>query len=198
MDRNQVYECWISKCAIGSLREFTNVSSMKWRLISRDFLFSTSYLEDMKVMWRFDSNQESISFIKNRFYWDDCFSSMGKWSFSDTAKSRLAWINIMGVPLLFWNDAFFLKVGQILGEPVVIEGNTKQRNRLDKGRIMVLIPFGHHIPNKISVMEGVNMFSLEVEEDLTPVTRSRLDGFLGLTTTVSKEGGDVFLALEKK
>ncbi|KAK2658824.1 hypothetical protein Ddye_005357 [Dipteronia dyeriana] len=46
-------------------------------------------------------------------------------------------------------------------------------------------------------MEGVNVFSLEVEEDLSPVTSSWLDGFLRLMMTVSKDGGDVFPALEK-
>ncbi|KAK2658825.1 hypothetical protein Ddye_005358 [Dipteronia dyeriana] len=66
-DRNQVDKCWISKCAVGSLRQFTNVSSMNRRLISRGFSFSTSYLGDMKVLWRFDSDQESTGFIKKPF-----------------------------------------------------------------------------------------------------------------------------------
>ncbi|KAK1552750.1 hypothetical protein Q3G72_022891 [Acer saccharum] len=122
---------------------------------------------------------------------------MGKWTTSDTSKSRLAWINIMGVPLNYWNDAFFFKLREIIGEPLVIEEDTKQRKRLDKGRLMVLIPFGHQVPNKINVVEGENVFSVVVEEDLSPVNKSWLVGSLGLTTVASKVCVDVIPDQEK-
>ncbi|KAK0578717.1 hypothetical protein LWI29_015000 [Acer saccharum] len=64
---------------------------------------------------------------------------------------------------------------------------------LSKGKVLVLIPFGYHIPNKISVEEGGSEFCIVVEEeDRFPVTRSWLDGFLGLSTVDLMDGGDVF------
>ncbi|KAK1568806.1 hypothetical protein Q3G72_029011 [Acer saccharum] len=125
-EKSHVVESWISKCAIGILREFMNISYVNRRLSNRGFSFSSSYLGDLKVLWSFDTEQESTRFIKNRFYWDDCFYSMGKWTTSDAAKSRLAWINSMEVPLNCWNDAFFFKLGEII---VVMEEDLSLVNR---------------------------------------------------------------------
>ncbi|KAI9198098.1 hypothetical protein LWI28_010101 [Acer negundo] len=66
---------------------------------------------------------------------------------------------------------------------------------LDK--VLVLIPFGYQIPNKISVEEGGSEFSIMVEEDRFPVTMSWLEGFLWLSTVDLMDGGDVFPVMEK-
>ncbi|KAK1557825.1 hypothetical protein Q3G72_032656 [Acer saccharum] len=79
----------------------------------RSFVF-IFLLGDMKVLWMFETEQECSSFIRNRFYWDDVFTTVEKWDFSDIAKSRLAWVNVLGVPLNCWNEAFFFKLGEII------------------------------------------------------------------------------------
>ncbi|KAK1556984.1 hypothetical protein Q3G72_015650 [Acer saccharum] len=70
---------------------------------------------------------------------------------------------------------------------VVVQYVPRKANQVDswtsKGKLLVLIPFGYHIPNKISVEEGGSEFCIVVEEeDRFPVTRSWLEGFLGLST----------------
>ncbi|KAK3227022.1 hypothetical protein Dsin_006884 [Dipteronia sinensis] len=148
---NNNEEEWLSRCAMGILREFTDVSSVNRRLRSRGFSFSSKYLWDKFILWVFESKFERESFIYNRFFWDDKLSSMVKWSDSINPQNRLAWIDCFGVPLRFWNADFFIKIGWLLGEPLLVEEDTFFKKRFDRGRVLVLIPLNQFCPNKIKV-----------------------------------------------
>ncbi|KAK3211763.1 hypothetical protein Dsin_016469 [Dipteronia sinensis] len=89
-------------------------------------LFSSCFLGDIKVLRMFESEQKCSSFIRNRFYEDDVFTTVENLDFSDIAKSRLAWVNVLGVPLNCWNEAIFFKLGEIIGKPVLV-GKTKEK-----------------------------------------------------------------------
>ncbi|KAK3230413.1 hypothetical protein Dsin_002294 [Dipteronia sinensis] len=129
-------EDWLSRCAVGTLREFTDVSSVNGQLRSRGFSFSSMYLWDKCILWVFESEFEREGFIYNRFFWDDKFSSMVRWSDSFNPQSCLAWIDCFGVPLRFWNVAFFNKIGWLLGEPLMVEEDTLLKKRFDRGRVL--------------------------------------------------------------
>ncbi|KAK3169114.1 hypothetical protein Dsin_000095 [Dipteronia sinensis] len=64
------------------------------------------------------------------------------------------WIACVGVPIRFWNEAFFNKAGQKLGEMVMIEEETILKKRLDRGKILVLLPINHSCPDLIKVKVG--------------------------------------------
>ena len=83
-------EEWLSRCAIGILKDFSSVSSVNSRLSSRDFPFSSHYLGDKSILWCFESSMDKEGFIKNRFFWGDCFSSMIGWSDKMVPKGKLA------------------------------------------------------------------------------------------------------------
>ncbi|KAK1572029.1 hypothetical protein Q3G72_026490 [Acer saccharum] len=55
-------------------------------------------------------------------------------------KSRLVWLNCVGIPLRCWLESFFRKIGRTLGEPLVVDNETVLRSRLDRGRLLALIP----------------------------------------------------------
>ncbi|KAK1584306.1 hypothetical protein Q3G72_031799 [Acer saccharum] len=74
--RQRVVDNWLSKCAVGVLKQFGNVSSVSKRLKDKGFRFSSSYAGDKSILWVFDSEDEKDVFMLNRFFWDDCFSSM--------------------------------------------------------------------------------------------------------------------------
>ncbi|KAK3206386.1 hypothetical protein Dsin_020432 [Dipteronia sinensis] len=175
-------EEWLSRCAVGTLREFTDVSSINGRLRSRGFSFSSMYLWDKCILWVFESEFEREGFIYNRFFWDDKFSSMMRWSDSFNPQSRLAWIDCFGVPLRFWNVAFFNKIGWLLDEPLMVEEDTLLKKRFDRGRVLVLIPLNQSCHNKIKVMAaGLRVYVLpplftdhEVEEKKGPEVGGQL------------------------
>ncbi|KAK3205848.1 hypothetical protein Dsin_019894 [Dipteronia sinensis] len=80
---------WLSRCAIGSLKEFSLVSNVNKRLKNRDFSFSSHYVGDRNILWCFDSEVEKEGFIRNRFFRDDCFTRMDNWSEKWTLKGKL-------------------------------------------------------------------------------------------------------------
>ncbi|KAK3218944.1 hypothetical protein Dsin_012914 [Dipteronia sinensis] len=179
-DGSKLEANWLSKCAVGVLKGFDNVSSVNYRLINRGVSFSASYLGDKFILWKFESEDDCLDFINNRFYWDDCFSLMEKWWFSLIARARPVWINFSGVPLSCWNSEFFMKLGRLIGHPLAIHEGTLLRRRLDIGRLLVLIPFGFRCPSKIKVAGGYKSFILIVEEDISQVPCFWVEDFFGL------------------
>ena len=59
---------WLSKCAIGVLKEFANVSSVNHRLSSRGISFSSKYLGDKCILWIFVSEMEGMVLLRVDFY----------------------------------------------------------------------------------------------------------------------------------
>ncbi|KAK2648768.1 hypothetical protein Ddye_016257 [Dipteronia dyeriana] len=138
-DQNNEDE-WLSRCAVGILKDFTNMERVNHRLSSRGFSFCLTYLGDKLVLWCFDSDIERDGFVKNKFFWDDRFSSMAKWSSKFTPQARLVWIRYEGVPMRFWKEDFFMKLGWLLGEPLMIEEDTVIKWRFDRGKKLLLVP----------------------------------------------------------
>ncbi|KAK2654889.1 hypothetical protein Ddye_014745 [Dipteronia dyeriana] len=58
---------WLSKCAIGVLNQFLNVSNVNSRLISRGFSFHSSYLGNKNILWCIESVYEKRVFMENNF-----------------------------------------------------------------------------------------------------------------------------------
>lgn len=116
---------WLRRCAVGILKSFSRVTTVNSRLSSRGFSFSANYLGDKSVLWLFETELDNEGFIKNRFFWDDCFESMTNWSDAFSSCYKTTWINCMGTPSRLWNDAFFLKLGWMIGEPLMVHEETK-------------------------------------------------------------------------
>ncbi|KAI9160573.1 hypothetical protein LWI28_009539 [Acer negundo] len=102
---------WLDRCAIRVLKAFSSVSSVNSRLGNRGFSFSSVFLGDKCVLWFFETETEREGFIRNIFFWKDCFVSMQTWSDSLFPQSRLAWVNCKRVPLSYWSPALFIKLG---------------------------------------------------------------------------------------
>ncbi|KAK4855564.1 hypothetical protein QYF36_008544 [Acer negundo] len=73
------------------------------------------------------------------------------------------WVEFLGVPLGCWNASFFLKIGAVFGEALMVDDVTAKRKRLDKGRVLALIPYGLQCPEKVEVVEDRNAFVVLVE-----------------------------------
>ena len=128
---NGAYEdnTWLSKCAIGVLKRFDKVTKVNRRLANRGIIFNSMYLRDKSIVWSFESEKDCTSFITENFLWEDSFSAMEKGSCKVVATSRIAWINLMGVPLCHWNSEFFFEIGKQVGEPLLIDDDTLFKRR---------------------------------------------------------------------
>ncbi|TXG66707.1 hypothetical protein EZV62_007982 [Acer yangbiense] len=70
----------------------------------------------------------------------------------------------------------------------MIEEDTLNKKRFDKGRLHVLIPLNQVCPSKIKVKVGNGSFCVKISEESSPVNFSWLANFLGLQTVISKSG----------
>ncbi|KAK3227438.1 hypothetical protein Dsin_007300 [Dipteronia sinensis] len=171
---------WIGQCAVGVLKRFSNISNVNTKLYNMGFRFFSTYLGDKCIIWEFETEADCEDFIKQSFFWAECFSSMLRWADVAAPKSRMVWINCVGIPLRCWCEEFFKKIGWTLGEPLLIDEDTRIRNTLERGRILILTPFGVTNPNKIKVIEWSHSFEILIEEEATPVNFSWLVQHLGL------------------
>ena len=120
--------------------------------------------------------------------WDDCFSSMVRWSDSLVVQARLVWINCWGIPLSCWSPEFFTKLGWQVGEPLCVDNKTRDKIFLEKGRILVLIPYQHTVSVEVKIVGGSRPFVVKLEEDRNPVDFVWVENFLALSKEQSKGG----------
>ncbi|KAI9159972.1 hypothetical protein LWI28_003879 [Acer negundo] len=172
---------WFSKTALGVLKQFLDISTVNQRLLFRGFSFSSQFLGDKNIIWQFDEESDCIGFIKNRFFWDDCFVSIELCTQEAVARSRLMWIEVHVVPLRCWHDSFFMSVGRRMGIPLLIEEDTRKKSKLDRGRLLISIPIDSKCPKKIKVQDRSRLFEISIVVDETPVDQiwiNRLQGEL--------------------
>ncbi|KAK3173904.1 hypothetical protein Dsin_032545 [Dipteronia sinensis] len=143
-------EVWLSRCAVDN-----SIPDVNKRLSSRGFSFSNSFLSDKRILWSLETEFEKEGFIRNRFFWDDRFVSIERWSKTFSPFSRLAWIEVFGIPLDCWCSDFFKKLGNLLGSYLTAEEDTFSNiKRLDRGRMLVQIPLDQAISKEIKVKVG--------------------------------------------
>ncbi|KAK1557082.1 hypothetical protein Q3G72_017559 [Acer saccharum] len=131
----------------------------KPKMYEEEMMQTVASIEDTINKWSIKQLALLRRFIKNRFLWDDCFSSMEMWSMVVIPQSKPVWVDISGVPLSYWNDFFFfLKVGWVLGVHLMVEDETLKKRRFDKGRLLVLLPFDYKCPAKIKVVQEKCLF----------------------------------------
>ncbi|KAK3199260.1 hypothetical protein Dsin_022675 [Dipteronia sinensis] len=186
-DRKTEDKKWIEGSAVGVLRDFASVTKVNKRLTDRGFGFSSRYLGGKSVMWSFETEHESESFINSKFFWNYTFITMEKGSSKLISQDSPVWINISGISMSHWNEDFFKKMGNFLGDFLYSEDDTLQRRRLDRGRILIAMPGDQPCPKKVKVVEGSWSCWVAIEMDETPVEFSWLVEVLGLKFETSTE-----------
>ncbi|KAK3206392.1 hypothetical protein Dsin_020438 [Dipteronia sinensis] len=165
--RNLTESKWLDICAIGRLKELSNVSAVNKRLMDRGFRFTTSYMGGKSVLWSFESVYEKEGFIKNIFW--DTFMVMEEGSVTLENQPKPVWISIARLPLRLWNVAFFQKLGGVPGDLLFIESETLHRRRLDRARLLIAIPGDRPCPSEVRIKDGSWDFPIQMEIDLIPV-----------------------------
>ncbi|KAI9165018.1 hypothetical protein LWI28_006087 [Acer negundo] len=151
---------------------------------------------DQTIIRQFESECDCTGFFKNRFFWDDCFKSMEVCSKDTVAQSRPTWVEVYGVPLHYWNTPFFHQLGRVLGTPLLIEEDTIKKGRLDRGRLLDLLPFDSTCLEKIKVKEQLRSFKLLVVKDSSSVDHEWIRRHLELRDEKQFPHSNAFLESE--
>ncbi|KAK0595611.1 hypothetical protein LWI29_008359 [Acer saccharum] len=179
-----------SRNKMGVLRSFSNSVTVVKGLRSSKIHVSSFYLGDKNILWVFRSITERDNFIRNKWLWEEQFSSVGVWSKSMTPQSRLSWAEFRGIPLHCWCEEFFKRLGWAVGEPLLVDEETLKRKKLDYGKILVLIPYGQSCPDGIKVISGSSSFSVAVWENPVPVNSEWISKWQGVGEDASFPAND--------
>ncbi|KAK1583564.1 hypothetical protein Q3G72_025034 [Acer saccharum] len=71
-------------------------------------------------------------------------------------------------------------LSKLLGEPLLIDEETMQKERFDRGRILVLIPHNQSSTSLIKVLVGSESFFIKISEDSFPADHTWPTKYLGL------------------
>ncbi|KAK1577752.1 hypothetical protein Q3G72_024490 [Acer saccharum] len=183
-------DSWLRLYAVGVLRSFSNSVTVVKGLRSSKIHVSSFYLGDKNILWVFRSITERDNFIRNKWLWEEQFSSVGVWSKSMTPQSRLSWAEFRGIPLHCWCEEFFKRLGWAVGEPLLVDEETLKRKKLDYGKILVLIPYGQSCPDGIKVISGSSSFSVAVWENPVPVNSEWISKWQGVGEDASFPAND--------
>ncbi|KAK0602975.1 hypothetical protein LWI29_000066 [Acer saccharum] len=179
-DEKSSDDSWLKCCAVGVLKKFADVQSVIKGLLDNNIQSSSYYLGDKNILWVFNTTKERDISIRNKFLWEDYFSSVGLWTNAITPRTRLSWLEFRGILLNCWCKEFFMRLGWAVGEPLVVEEETLNKLVLNRGRVLVLLPFGLKCPGSIKVVSGSRSFPVSVREDSTPINPAWISWRLGI------------------
>ncbi|TXG68977.1 hypothetical protein EZV62_003912 [Acer yangbiense] len=181
-------EEWLAKSAVGVLKKFGSLEVVNQKLMDRGYTVSSTYIGGKHILWSFESSFDRDGFVSNSFFWRECFSSMKAWSKQPKIPSmdKIRWIEAYGVPLNYWSNTFFQKLGGKVGEVVWIEDTTEFKKRMDCGRFMVLAPLEAQFPCEIQVKMGKSSFPVKLVEQQGSVTAEWIHEVLDLNLGFSK------------
>ncbi|KAK1583774.1 hypothetical protein Q3G72_026798 [Acer saccharum] len=192
-DEDSYSGSWLKYCAVGVLKSFTDIHPVIKGLVDNRIHSTSFYLGDKNILWIFNSTKDWDSFIKNRFLWEDHFSSVGHWSNAITPQSRLSWVEFRGIPLNCCCKEFFMRLGWAVGEPFLIEDETLNREQFTRGRVLVLIPFGVKFPYS-SIPVHFDDRQLEEEDDRSTYEKCSClnnSGVAALNTLINSNNADL-------
>ncbi|KAI9185837.1 hypothetical protein LWI28_011181 [Acer negundo] len=145
---------WLDSCAVGVLKSFSDVPFCRMALENRNVVSSSYYFGDKNVLWAFESINDRVVFIRNRFLWE-------------------------------------------VGEPLLVEDDTLKRKRLDRGRVLVLLPPSLACPDLIKVITANMSCSISFDEVKSTVDLGWISVILGLDKGVNGTVGVLEAGLEK-
>ncbi|KAK1568831.1 hypothetical protein Q3G72_029397 [Acer saccharum] len=94
------------------------------------------------------------------------------------SKSRLMWVEFWGVPLKCWQNDLSLRMGETIGEALMVEEETCKKIRMDRGRVLIAVPLKDHCPDNIEIeVEGSSFVSMVVVDN-QPVQSQWLENHL--------------------
>ncbi|KAK3185176.1 hypothetical protein Dsin_032462 [Dipteronia sinensis] len=110
--------------------------------------------------------------------------------------STMSWSYNRGIPLSLWSQEFFMKLGGMIGDSLLVDGETTMKDRLDRGRILVSVQQEHLVSCKVRVMVGKKVVMAKLTEDAAPAVWPWAEAFLGLkksflNSCLEKEGSTV-------
>lgn len=161
---------WLCNSAVVTCKVQSDVLLMKSILNDTNVRFdSVSLLGDNRVLVTFATKQLLDDFVTSKDSFSEFFNSVEYWSTSQVQSvKRFVWINVIGIPLQFWNLDFFKVIGAACGKFISLAEPTISRRRLDVASLLIST-FMSSVPSILTFKVNGLVVKLHVVESATDV-----------------------------
>lgn len=169
-------ESWLSRLALISCKVLSDILVLKSILKDLEVSYDdVSLLGNNRAIVSFKEVSHLKSFINFKDSFKDFFVFMSEWNEGVRASNILTWINVYGIPLLYWHLDFSRKIGNECGEFVSLVQATLSKSRVDMATI--LISTNHEqVPLCLRFSNEAKMVEVKLMEITTEVLLADEDG----------------------
>lgn len=89
------------------------------------------------MLFTFPNIVERNSLVNNKDI-KNWFVSLKPWNGESSSLSRIVWINCRGMPLSAWSNSSFRIIGELWGEFLGLEENTREAVSFDVGKMLIV------------------------------------------------------------
>ncbi|KAE9621349.1 hypothetical protein Lalb_Chr01g0012751 [Lupinus albus] len=125
---------------VGELLRWEDVHTLQ-EILNREGLFTikTTHMGGKLFMLKSERLEEMNHIFSNEEqWWKPIFKEIKRWSITTRPKGRLVWLQCFGVPAYAWSEEFFKKVVEEVVELIRMNEATKNLERLDLARCLVV------------------------------------------------------------
>ncbi|KAJ0546756.1 hypothetical protein HanIR_Chr08g0364461 [Helianthus annuus] len=110
------------------------------------------YLGGMKFLITFGSQIEAEDFrLVFREYWEELFTEVKEWRGGLEKFERLAWVKLVGIPIMLWSKEIGEKIGKSFGKVVYQERMNVNSGNLNETRLGIIVNTGKEIKEEVKV-----------------------------------------------
>lgn len=126
---------------------------------------------------------------EGKLWWTNCFDKVKRWEKDDSVGGRVIWLRVFGVPIIAWNNAFFVLLANILGKFICIDDRTANGDWFDVARMLIEVPIDFCLQDGVSVEIDGSSYHLVLRENCGCVC-SRSGNLNSLSSEYDSEDSD--------
>lgn len=166
---------WLLNSAVVTCRIQFDVLLIKSILNDMNIVFeSVSLMGDNRVLITFASNKFLYDFITTKDSFKEFFHLVDYWSSKVQSSKKFLWINVIEIPLQFWNLEFFNIITDFCGEFISLVEPTLSRRRFVVPSLLIST-FQNPIPSILYFKVNGKDVTLHIVENATDVKMAEDD-----------------------
>ncbi|KAK7256876.1 hypothetical protein RIF29_30425 [Crotalaria pallida] len=121
---------------------------------------------NMMILAPKDDGDISLTIKHDSKWFAGFFDDVEPWSRNVRINERLCWVQCFGIPVLVWSQKLFREIAAKVGTVMLIDEDTKNFSRLDKGRVLISTSSMTHIDSVMNIIVEGELFEVRIIEEV--------------------------------
>ncbi|KAK6133348.1 hypothetical protein DH2020_032919 [Rehmannia glutinosa] len=158
---------WLQGCFLGKMHDLTEWKSFQAELWRRGY--HSVNIKPMGGGWVLIQANATVEKLQSlSFEWDwvkEWIQQLKPWSNDSVIKERFVWLICEGLPPHVWSEKYFAELTSRIGSFIRLDESTKQKKRLDFGRVLVSTENFANISMLFKIKINNRMFNVRIFEE---------------------------------